>query len=222
MTNRIHVHPISKLHDNRGSFMEVFRLAWFADKHNFSPVQVNMSVSKKDVLRGLHYHKRQTDVWFPISGLFQAAFIYDLFTPFPRVVTMELNGESPQAILIPPNVAHGYLALTDNAVMGYAVDQYYNPEDEHTLWYGGYDIPWRVPAVILSDRDILASPANQPPKQEVPNQSNMRDSSAPAGDASLLCKRCKKQVEELFTTTTESKWCMRCVNEVYFKIRGDT
>ena len=51
--------------DDRGAFMEGWREAWAP---GFRPVQSNLSWSEENVLRGLHFHRHQADVWNVVSG----------------------------------------------------------------------------------------------------------------------------------------------------------
>ena len=53
--------------DGRGWFLETFRKTWFPER-DWHDVQVNLSTSGPGILRGLHYHLRQGDYWFPVSG----------------------------------------------------------------------------------------------------------------------------------------------------------
>ena len=52
--------------DVRGSFSELFRQGWFGDGLSF--VQANVSRSAEGVLRGMHFHRRQADLWIPLAG----------------------------------------------------------------------------------------------------------------------------------------------------------
>src|ERR1700728_1040357 len=48
--------------DERGSFFEAFRASWFTEQRQ-KWVQWNVSRSTGSVVRGLHFHKLQTDYW---------------------------------------------------------------------------------------------------------------------------------------------------------------
>lgn len=147
--NHVDTMPIFRHSDERGVLQEVFRAEWFA---SFVPQQVNISFNKQDVLRGLHYHRKQTDVWFPIQGRFQCAF-RDEFNTTPTNQILFLDAMKPVAVRIPPFIVHGFLSLDADSILGYAVDQPYDPEDEHTLPWNAFGIPWRVANPILSERD---------------------------------------------------------------------
>lgn len=138
-------------HDDRGSFMEIIRES--ALKATF--VQSNHSRSKAGVLRGLHWHKYQADAWYVIGGRAQA-MLADLREqrPDPRVVSIELAGDSPRVLYIPPGVAHGYLAITDVDLI-YWVTSYYDSTDEFGVAWDDptLNAPWKTSDPILSERD---------------------------------------------------------------------
>ena len=137
--------------DDRGRFVEALRTSAYPERF----VQVNHSRSIKGVLRGLHYHEHQADLWYVVSGRAQVA-LADLRTERdkPTVETLELCAEHPQALYIPPGVAHGYLALTDLDLI-YLVTREYDPADEHGVAWDDptLDVPWRTDQPTLSERD---------------------------------------------------------------------
>lgn len=152
--------------DERGSFSEIFRAEWFPNR-NWESTQLNRSVSKAGVLRGLHYHYRQVDYWFPMSGTFQVGLV-DLRSSSPTYLATELidvDSKNPVGIYIPSGVAHGFLALTD-AVLTYVVDQYFNASDELGVRWDDptFAIGWQTTDPLVSARDIA-----NPLWQDVPD-----------------------------------------------------
>ena len=119
-------------------------------------VQGNVSVSKKGVLRGLHYHLKQADFWAVPSGLVRAA-LYDFREGSPtlgRSMILEMGTKSPVGLYIPKGVAHGFLALAES-FMTYLVDEYYDNSDERGVRWNdpALGIDWQVEAPIVSGRD---------------------------------------------------------------------
>ncbi len=145
--------------DFRGFFLEVFREDGFGSHF----VQANHSHSRAGVLRGLHYHLRQSDAWYVVAGRAQVALadLRDRSRPRPAVVTLELSGENPAVLYIPPGVAHGFLALTELDLI-YWVTHYYDGSDELGVAWNDplLGVPWKLPGgleePILSDRDRAA------------------------------------------------------------------
>lgn len=146
--------------DGRGSFREVFRSSWFGGVFG-GDLQVNCTRSRAGVLRGLHYHLRQHDLWFPVEGDMLAGFI-DLRPGSPTLgvsASLPLSAGSGASVLIPPGVAHGYLALTDCSMV-YVVNALYDGSDEYgTAWDDPENgIDWGVVDPVLSGRDSSNPP----------------------------------------------------------------
>jgi dTDP-4-dehydrorhamnose 3,5-epimerase len=144
--------------DQRGDFLELFHSDEYADAF----VQFNHSFSRANVLRGLHYHRHQADLWYIVRGLAQVA-LADLRGDRPFVEVFDLGGGSATTIYIPPGVAHGYLAI-DDVDMLYAVTRTYDPDDEQGVAWNDSElgIAWRVHDPILSERDRTNPPLRWP------------------------------------------------------------
>jgi dTDP-4-dehydrorhamnose 3,5-epimerase len=140
--------------DDRGSVAEVYRQSWLPAVRPV--VQANLSISRPGVLRGLHFHREQSDYWIPVAG---TAFVglFDLRRGSPTAgakAELRIGDEERRALLIPPGVAHGFYAESDLRLL-YFVDAYYTGEDEFGLAWNdpevGIDWPSREP--VLSQRD---------------------------------------------------------------------
>jgi dTDP-4-dehydrorhamnose 3,5-epimerase len=146
--------------DRRGHLVEVFREQDLGTHF----VQANHSRSREGVLRGLHHHRRQTDAWYVVSGRAQVG-LADLRDPGspPCVATVELTGDDPATLLVPPGVAHGFLALTDLDLI-YWVTHPYDASDEFSVRWDDplLQVPWARHDPVLSDRDATAPPLPQP------------------------------------------------------------
>lgn len=137
--------------DERGSFTEIFR----AEAYPETFVQSNHSRSRAGVLRGLHYHLHQADLWYVASGRAQVG-LADLRTRSerPTTATLDLSADRPTTVYIPAGIAHGYLALTDVEVV-YWVTNYYDATDEHGVAWDDptLAIAWANQTPTLSERD---------------------------------------------------------------------
>ena len=140
--------------DLRGSFVEFFRQSWLPTNH--AALQGNVSRSTSGVLRGMHFHRRQWDYWFVVSGV---AFVtlLDLRSGSPTelaTMTMRLAAEEPRGLFIPPGVAHGFFAESD-MVLEYLNDRYFDGSDEFGFAWNdpSLGIDWPTVDPILSDRD---------------------------------------------------------------------
>lgn len=140
--------------DARGSFVEFYRESWLPTDR--SALQGNVSRSISGTLRGMHFHRRQSDYWYVLSGaMFVALADLRMGSPTDRATsTLRLSAETSRGLFIPPGVAHGFLAETDLAFV-YLVDRYFDGTDELGIAWDDpvLGIEWPVADPVLSERD---------------------------------------------------------------------
>ncbi len=141
--------------DERGRFMETFRIEWFPQV-SWQKQQMNRSDSKAGVLRGLHYHFNQVDYWTVPTGKIRAGLV-DLRPSSPTYLTaqtVDIGEENNIGLFIPVGVAHGFYALTDCTLM-YVVNNYYDGNDEFGVAWNDprIGLTWGTDAPLLSPRD---------------------------------------------------------------------
>lgn len=143
--------------DQRGWFSEVYRKEWF-DELRVEFVQDNVSFSKKQILRGMHYQTVPGQAKF-VSVL--KGKIFDVIVDirknsqnFKKWTGFELSAENGKQLFIPVGFAHGFVALED-AIVSYKVSSYFDPETEKSFRYDdpSIQIDWPIKEVILSERD---------------------------------------------------------------------
>jgi dTDP-4-dehydrorhamnose 3,5-epimerase len=144
--------------DDRGNFLELMR----SSEYPVDFVQVNHSFSRAGVVRGLHYHRKQHDLWYVVRGRARIG-LADLRGSAPLVETFELDQHAATTLLIPPGVAHGYLALDDLDLI-YLVTRTYDPDDEHGIAWNDptLAIDWQVDDAVVSRRDAENPPLTWP------------------------------------------------------------
>jgi dTDP-4-dehydrorhamnose 3,5-epimerase len=141
--------------DDRGEMTELYRREWFPALPEL--VQANQSQSRAGVLRGLHFHRRQTDYWLLLQG---SAFVglFDLRAGSPTrgsSAQLQLAADAGlRGLLIPPGVAHGFYAATAIR-LAYLVDLAFDGSDEFGLAWDdpGAGIAWPTTDPLLSERD---------------------------------------------------------------------
>jgi dTDP-4-dehydrorhamnose 3,5-epimerase len=147
----IRVEPVA---DVRGRFLETYRASWLPFAK--AMVQANRSDSAPRVLRGLHYHRRQADLWFVQSGRVTAVLL-DTRIASPtegKHTSLQLGGGQETALYIPEGIAHGFYAH-DEVTMTYLVTNEYDGSDELGIAWNDPElgIAWPDPQPILSERD---------------------------------------------------------------------
>ena len=143
--------------DRRGSFAELWRASRLGTVVDRPFVQSNLSRSMAGVLRGMHFHRRQTDFWILAEGTATVALcdirpILDGRGPSPVSHTFDMTpGES---VLIPEGVAHGFYAPEPMALVYFVTNEYDGTDELGFRWDDRTaHIQWPVDSPILSDRD---------------------------------------------------------------------
>ena len=131
--------------DSRGYFMETYNQNDMREAGlDMVFVQDNQSMSRRGVLRGLHYQKQypQGKLVRVISGeVFDVAV--DLRADSETYGKWHgeiLSEENKNQFLIPRGFAHGFLVLSDIAEFCYKCDDFYHPNDEGGLAWNDPEI----------------------------------------------------------------------------------
>jgi dTDP-4-dehydrorhamnose 3,5-epimerase len=153
--------------DERGFFFEAYNSQKFTDKLGIKVnfVQDNHSLSKQNVLRGLHYQLIQPQgklVRVVVGTIFDVALDITKSSPtFGQWVGYELSAENKYQLWIPPGFAHGFLVLSDTAEVIYKTTDYYAPQGDRTIIWNDPDlaIDWPLKTKpILSAKDSNGQP----------------------------------------------------------------
>ena len=154
------------LEDKRGYFFESFNQNQFNKETNtnINFVQDNESFSTKGVLRGLHYQRgihAQAKLVRVVKGrvLDIAVDVRKVSPTFGQYVAMELTEDNKKQIFIPQGFAHGFIVLSDSAILVYKCDNVYNKEAEGGIIYNDptLNIDWQLPekSLIVSEKDVV-------------------------------------------------------------------
>ena len=151
--------------DHRGYFIEAYSKKDFqAAGLTMNFVQDNESVSKKGVLRGLHFQTQQSQgkLVRVIKGeVYDVAVDIRKGSPsFGKWEGVRLSGEDKRQFYIPEGFAHGFLVLSEEAIFTYKCTNYYAPQyDSGVLWNDPeIGVQWpleEVGEVILSHKDKI-------------------------------------------------------------------
>lgn len=153
--------------DERGWFIESYNqramAKAFAEVGVAFPeqfVQDNQSHSKGNVLRGLHYQKTkpQGKLLRVVRGkIFDVVVDLRKDSPtFGQWAGVELSGDEPTALWVPPGMAHGFYTLSDEVDVQYKCTEFYEPGDEACLHWNDprLAIDWPLAAEpIVSAKD---------------------------------------------------------------------
>lgn len=148
--------------DERGLFFESFNYKFYDKFIKSHFVQDNHSISKKGVVRGLHFQTppySQAKLVRCVSGAVLDVVV-DLrkkSKTYGKFFSIKLSSENFKQIFIPKGFAHGFQSLCDNVILNYKVDNYYNSKfDSGILWNDSdllIDWDYKIDP-ILSKKDL--------------------------------------------------------------------
>jgi dTDP-4-dehydrorhamnose 3,5-epimerase len=159
-----------KFDDDRGSFHEVFKLSQISEVlgRTFEVKQVNHSISKAGVIRGIHWAD-----FPPGQAKYVSCFrgsIWDVVVDirvgsptFGQWDAAELSAENGKCVLIEEGLGHVFLALEDDSVVSYLCSEPFNPSAEQGINPLDQDV-----AIPFSSKSISASFEISPKDSEAP------------------------------------------------------
>lgn len=146
--------------DYRGSFTKIYHEGLYREAGiDFQLKEQFISVSSKDVVRGMHFQLPPYDCDKLVTVLEGAVLdvILDLRASSPTYLQteqIELRGDRPKAILVPRGVAHGFLALEDHSMMLYNVSSVYAPHSDTGIRWDSFGFIWPTVKPVISNRDM--------------------------------------------------------------------
>jgi len=149
--------------DDRGYFMESYNKMRIGKMIKNDFVQDNESLSRKNVLRGLHLQlppHAQAKLIRVIKGsiLDVAVDLRKDSDTFGQHFKHVLSGENKKQLYIPEGFAHGFLTLEDDTLINYKCSNYYHAESESSILWNDPElkIDWGIQNPILAEKDRLA------------------------------------------------------------------
>lgn len=150
--------------DARGYFFESYNKDSFTDAGiDIEFVQDNISKSKKNTIRGLHYQigeRAQGKLCKVIYGkVLDVAVDLRFGSPtYGKHFSFELSEDNHAQIWIPKGFAHGFSVLSDDAIFSYKCTALYSKDDERAIIFNDPDlnIDWKVKDPIVSEKDFKA------------------------------------------------------------------
>ncbi|MFC8452906.1 dTDP-4-dehydrorhamnose 3,5-epimerase family protein [Kitasatospora sp. NPDC057223] len=151
--------------DPRGLFMEWYRFDHLAAAvgHPLRLAQANLSVSAKDVVRGIHFADVPPGQAKYVTCVRGAVLdvVVDLRVGSPtfgRYEFVRLDDVDRRAVYISEGLGHGFCALSDDATLSYVCSETFNPTGEHSVHPLDPDlgIDWPAGTPQLSARDAAA------------------------------------------------------------------
>jgi dTDP-4-dehydrorhamnose 3,5-epimerase len=153
--------------DDRGEFLEWFRgdLLAAAAGRRVDIVQANHSISRRGVVRGVHFADvppgQAKLVYCPVGSAIDVIVDVRVGSPtFGQVERVLLDSTDRRAVFVAEGLGHAFCALEDDTSVNYLVSSAYNPAAEHAvtpldpalgaIWPDGID------SMVVSPRDAQA------------------------------------------------------------------
>ena len=144
--------------DLRGQFVETYNEELYKKNGiNVRFVQDDISVSTKNVLRGIHGDNK---TWKLLSCLYGKLYFVvvncdENSKDFGKWQSFILSDVNRQQILVPPKYGNAYLVLSKKAIFSYKQSTYYDPKRQFSYKWNDsrFKIKWPIKNPILSERD---------------------------------------------------------------------
>ena len=144
--------------DHRGSYTEIYNRNFFLDnKIKIEFIQDDISVSKRNVLRGIHGDDKTWKLISCLYGEFQLIVVNNDVNSkeYKKWTSFILSPKKKLQVLIPPKFGNGHLVLSDEAIFHYKQNSNYDRESQFTLKWNDKDLNlwWPSSNPITSIRD---------------------------------------------------------------------
>lgn len=145
--------------DNSGTFIKTFPIDSFKElgfETDFKEEYCSSSI--KNVLRGMHFQTPPADHVKLVYCAFGKVLdvVVDLrknSSTFGQHQKFYLDSEKRTMLYIPQGLAHGFLTLSDKALMVYNLTSVYSPENDTGILWNSCGIDWQCENPILSEKD---------------------------------------------------------------------
>lgn len=145
--------------DHRGIYGEIYKKKEYFDAGITTDfVEQSFSLSRKNVLRGLHGDPKTWKlVSCPYGNIYLVVLNYNRTSSFfGQWESFALSPVNKLQILIPPMYANGHLVLSDRAIFHYNQSEYYiDGTNQFSVRWNDprFNIRWPINNPILSERD---------------------------------------------------------------------
>ncbi len=147
-----------KIEDPRGYFVKDYHRVMSAELGvHFEIAEEFFSSSHKNVLRGMHFQMPPDDheklVYCPYGVVRDVLLDLRKGDGYGKTASVQISKENNQLIFIPKGIAHGFLALTDDALMVYKTSTVHTPTSDCGIRWDSFGFGWGIDAPITSMRD---------------------------------------------------------------------
>ena len=147
-----------RFEDQRGCFVKTYNEGLYKTLGIDMNIREEFySVSHKNVLRGMHFqlppHEHEKHVYCTHGVVMDVLLDLRNGPSYGKVASAELSGGNGCIVYIPKGIAHGFLALTDEAFMLYKTSTVHVPQADHGIQWDSFEFDWGRADPIVSLRD---------------------------------------------------------------------
>lgn len=148
-----------KASDLRGEFVKPFHANDLKSQGiDFQMRESFYSISKKDVIRGMHFHappfEHEKIVFCTQGAIMDVALdLRNNASTYGKYVSRCLSQENGLALLIPKGFAHGFCTLSEQSTTFYFISGEYEAKADGGVLFSSFGFDWNISNPILSDRD---------------------------------------------------------------------
>jgi dTDP-4-dehydrorhamnose 3,5-epimerase len=144
--------------DHRGIYVEIYNKDFMKENEvDLNFIQDDISVSHKNVLRGIHGDNKTYKLVSCLHGEFQLIVVNNdpESKQFKKWQSFDMSFRNRSQILIPPKFGNGHLVLSELAIFHYKQNTQYDRNSQFTIKWNdpSYKFEWKNNNPILSDRD---------------------------------------------------------------------
>jgi dTDP-4-dehydrorhamnose 3,5-epimerase len=149
--------------DERGFFARTYCVRE-SEQHGIDPQVVQRSISynrRRGTLRGMHFqiapHEESKMVSCTQGAIYDVVLDMRIDSATHRQwVAATLTAEESNMLFIPKGCAHGFITLTDDAIVRYDISDFYHPESARGVRYDdpAFGIEWPFEPVVVAERDL--------------------------------------------------------------------
>lgn len=152
------IKPPTIFNDFRGTYVELYNEKLYKEAGiQVDFIQDDISISSKNVLRGIH---GDSDTWKLVSCLYGEFYLvvvnWDKGTKqFGKWDSFVLSESNRLQVLIPPKFGNGHIVLSEQAIFHYKQSTFYDRSKQFTIFWNDpkLNIKWPIKQPILSKRD---------------------------------------------------------------------
>ena len=136
LKNVLEITPSTIFTDLRGSYIETYNQKHFHNKSiKIKFIQDDISVSKKNVLRGIHGDNKTWKLVTCLHGSFYLIVVNNdkNSSQYKKWTSFTLTENNYKQILIPPKFGNGHLELSKKAIFHYKQNTMYNRKSQFTI-----------------------------------------------------------------------------------------